>query len=225
MFMKQSEKLLIGSRYKNLINIDFVKNVEYIPDNPFIDNRLSGHVDLSVFSDGKGTVFTAKHLNIPNSIVVKEDQSPEYPNDVQLNACIVGNNVILNEKYVSREILNHLEAGKWNIIDVNQGYAKCSTLVIDDNSIITSDTGIYKAAQANGIDSLVICPGYISLEGYDYGFIGGSGFVYDDTVYFTGILNNHPNMVDITQFVTNKGLTIKTLTNRQIFDIGGVVFI
>ena len=44
----------------------------------------------------------------------------------------------------------------YEIINVKQGYAKCSICVVSDNAIITADKGIAKAAIQNRIDVLEI---------------------------------------------------------------------
>ena len=222
MFMKQSEKLLIGKKYCDRLNVESY-DVIWIPDNPNIDKRLSGHADLSVFTDGRGQIFTAKHLDIPNSIKIDEDQSEKYPADVQLNAITIGNNAVICEKYVSRKIFEHLKKGKWNTINVNQGYARCSTLAVDNNSIITSDISIFLSCINNGIDALLIKPGFIDLEGFDYGFIGGCGANINGDLLLTGHLEKHPSKNEILKFIDARNINIKYLSSDPIFDIGGIL--
>lgn len=222
--MQLKPLLLAGERYRDLISLD---NVIWLPDNPFIDERLAGHADLSLFYGQNGILFCQKHLkstefpcNI-NIIDIKQDK--KYPNDVQFNACIVGNNVFLNEKYIAKEIIDFLSATGKKIINIKQGYAKCCILVIDDNSIITSDPGIHDAAILNGIESLKIKPGYIGLEGFDYGFIGGTAYELEtDTFYFTGLIECHPDKSDIQHYFSDHGKKIKYMTDRAVFDIGAV---
>jgi len=92
-----------------------------------------------------------------------------YPNDVGLNAAMFGNNLICGVKRTNEKILDFASQNGKNIINVKQGYAKCSVCVVDEKSIITSDVSIYKKAAQNNIDALLIKKGHINLDGYDYG--------------------------------------------------------
>ena len=83
-------------------------------------------------------------------------------------------------KYTAPELLGKVEELGLIRVNVSQGYAKCSTCVVGEDAIITYDRGIAKAADAAGMDVLVIEPGHVDLPGYDTGFIGGaSGLVTD----------------------------------------------
>jgi hypothetical protein len=61
----------------------------------------------------------------------------------------------------------------FNIIDVKQGYTKCSVLPVSNNAFITDDISIYNQCVSFGIDVLYVGKGDVSLPGYNYGFIGG----------------------------------------------------
>ena len=224
--MKQSGYYAIGKKYQDLINFD---QVLWIPDNPYIDERLSGHADLSLFFDGE-VLYASNHLNSIEfhlkTHYLNEIQEKKYPRDVLLNACRVGNKIIANFDTLCQDLTEHLKAGKWHLIPVKQGYASCCTLVIDENSIITSDSGIAEKAINAGIEVLKISPGYIDLPGFDYGFIGGSGFMMGETtIALTGHLHHHPDEMDIIDFILGKGKKIRYLSERPIFDIGGAIYL
>ena len=88
------------------------------------------------------------------------------------------------------------------MLEVQQGYTKCSICVVSENAIITSDIGIHCKAKESGIDSLLISPGYIDLPGYKYGFIGGASFkISDNVIAFTGSLDSHPDKDNIEHFL------------------------
>ncbi|MDO5444481.1 MAG: hypothetical protein Q4F31_02550 [Eubacteriales bacterium] len=112
----------------------------------------------------------------------------------------------------------------FELIHVNQGYAACTTLDCGDG-IISSDNGICQAAKNHGIDYLKISQGHISLPGYSYGFIGGSVFLHDNKMVFTGSLRNHPDRESIIQFLSDRCIEPFFLTDEDIFDIGGAVLI
>ena len=53
------------------------------------------------------------------------------------------------------------------LVDVHQGYTKCSTVIVDETSIITYDEGIIKAcSKYPDISVLRVAPGFVRLDGY-----------------------------------------------------------
>lgn len=227
--MMQSRQLIIGEKYRSRLETCF-DNVIWLPDNPDIDPRLSGHADLSVFSPGDSTLFAADYLrsfSFPvNTSIIESKQSEKYPNDVQLNVCTVGNKAILNLNYAAGEIVDFLESCNYELIDVAQGYSRCCTLKVSDDSIITSDESICRAASRHDLNVLKISQGYIELDGFDYGFIGGCGFLYDRcTLLLTGSIQTHPDSDRISSFCANLGIHIEEMTNGKLFDIGGIISI
>ena len=153
-------------------------------------------------------------------VIEKDPSSCRYPEDVGLCAAAVGDNLICSAKYTNEKILK----SKKNIIDVRQGYAKCSVCVVDENAIITSDAGICKKALQSGIDALLIEPGHIGLDGYGYGFIGGcSGLICKNTLAFTGNIGLHPNYWDIKKFCENRGVGIISLSEKRLYDYGSLL--
>ena len=69
---------------------------------------------------------------------------------IQINYCLlytscqIGNNIIHNFKYTDKKILEYIDKNHFRKYQVNQGYSKCNTSVINDKVCITSDYGIYK---------------------------------------------------------------------------------
>jgi len=147
-----------------------------------------------------------------------------YPQDVGLNALFVGDNLVCNTRYCVREVLDQAKLTNKRIIDVNQGYARCSVAVIDKNSVITADEAIARKLSGEGFDVLRIRPGCIELPGYDYGFIGGCcGKLSSDKILFCGNPLNHPDGRLITEFIKSKDIEIITTDESNLFDFGGIV--
>lgn len=149
-----------------------------------------------------------------------------YPNDVSLNAVRVGNNLIANLTVLDNTIINYCDENGIQLIPVKQGYAKCSTIVVDNHSIITADQSIAKAAIAAQIHVLLIEPGYIALPGFNYGFIGGTcGFINQKQIAFTGNIKAHPSYREMKEFLNDREVEIISLTNRELIDIGGIIIL
>ena len=67
--------------------------------------------------------------------------------------------------------------------------------------------------------------GAIKLDGYGYGFIGGACALFDNTLYFCGNIELHPNYEAIKAFCYAHGVSLCSLTDGKLYDVGGIVFI
>lgn len=148
-----------------------------------------------------------------------------YPDNVALNAVLIGNKLMCKESALHPLVKEYCHSASIEIINVKQGYAKCSTLVVNENSIITDDESIYKVALQNDINALLIEKGDIILDDDNYGFIGGASAVIGDSVYFFGDINTHKNANKIKTFIKNRNLNIVSTTHDKLTDIGGIVTI
>ena len=231
--------VIIGEKYCNILQNGIKSlgiNALFMPDNPYVDPRLSGHADLSVLHLGGNRLLLAPYLKRSSFSQQLEDrgfdirfadieQSALYPNDAQMNVCILGDKVIYNPKTVPDTIVKYLTIENGAIqISSRQGYSRCSVCVVNDNAIITADEGICRSAKAHGVDVLKIRPGYIDLPGFDYGFIGGASFKLSDTkLAFTGGLDKHPDAERIIEFASLHNIDIVYITDKPTFDIGGAI--
>lgn len=228
--------LLVGEKYVNILGKILEKqgiSVISIPKNPHIAPSLAFHADMSVCHLGGDLLVAAKCLyedlkkRLPNTLRLKkagQEQSPEYPNDIGMNACIVGENLIHNLNYTDPVIINEAKRLHIKALNVKQGYTKCSVCVLKSDRIITSDKGIHETVLNSGITSLLISSGHIRLDGYDTGFLGGAcGKLSDKIIAFTGKLSAHPDEKRIFNFITEAGLEAIFLTDGEIFDIGSII--
>ena len=209
-----------------------------LPAAPYLQEGVASHTDMLIFI-GFGKVFCHENYYQSNREIIdkiasianikvcisSEPTGAKYPTDVLLNACLVGNKLICNEKTVSSLILGAAKSHGCEIIGVSQGYTKCSVCVVSDNAIITADSGIAKACRCNGIDVLEISSGHISLPPYDFGFIGGASGIYGDKVYFCGSLDTHPDGEKIKEFCIKHKKIATSLGNGELQDVGSLFFI
>ena len=129
-----------------------------------------------------------------------------YPRDVGMDALVLGETVFCLPEHTCAEILQNRR-----VVPVRQGYAACSALKVSENAIVTADSTIALAAEKCGIGVLKIRPGHIVLDGYDYGFIGGTAFRMEDTLYFAGDLSLHPDGERIADFCALHGMRTHSL--------------
>ncbi|MHB8063298.1 MAG: DUF6873 family GME fold protein [Ruminiclostridium sp.] len=148
-----------------------------------------------------------------------------YPHTIAYNIARVGNYAVHNTRYtdpVVKELL--LERGI-ELIHVNQGYSKCLTCIVNQNSIITSDMEIYKKTNEVGIDALLIEPDKsIKLEPFDMGFLGGAtGLLGKKRLAFTGNLEFHRNFKEILSFLSLKSVDVVMLNDERLIDLGTLI--
>ncbi len=149
--------------------------------------------------------------------------SGKYPDNVSLNAAYAGGRLFCKVSSLDNAVKEFCNSHDIDIINVNQGYSKCSTLVIGENAIITADSSIAKAALKCDVDVLLISPGNIRLEGADYGFIGGASGVIGKTVYFFGDIELHPDSDSITAFIKRHNYNYTSVGGWPLVDVGGFI--
>ena len=159
-----------------------------------------------------------------NVITTEEDISSEYPKNVLLNAVYMKDKLYCKIESIADIVKEYCKKHGIKLINVKQGYTKCSTAVLC-KYFITADKGIFEVLTANGVEGLLIDSGDIGLDGVDYGFIGGSSFFDNDTAYFTGDITQHKSYRLIKIFLIEKGIKMVSLCKNRIYDIGGFIVI
>lgn len=150
----------------------------------------------------------------------------DYPSNVCLNAAVLGKRLICRIPSLDQKVKDYCETHGYELIHVNQGYAKCSCAVVGDNALITADRGIYHSLKESKIETLLIEEGRVRLEGADCGFIGGaSGYDKNTkTLYFCGDIDRYPDCESIRRFCDQHNTHIVSLTDDLLTDIGGILF-
>ncbi|WP_042683304.1 DUF6873 family GME fold protein [Anaerosalibacter massiliensis] len=150
--------------------------------------------------------------------------SKDYPEDIAYNVGRVYGYGVHNLKYTDEKLLFYLKKEGIDLIHVNQGYTKCSMAIVDETAIITSDYPMYKKMMDYGIDTLLIKPGYIDLEGFNYGFIGGCfGNLSNKDIFISGKLSKHPDEERIYSFFKKYKKNLIFLSDEKIIDIGTII--
>lgn len=200
-----------------------------------LPSHLAKHADMQLVNLCEGVFVYAPR--VPHSLLIaleslgytlnkgSTDLKDRYPYDIAYNCAIVGKYAFLNAKYTDKVLLGYLAKCNIEPIHVEQGYAKCSTLILSGEAIITADSGIHKKAVSVGIDALLIPPQKnIVLKGYDYGFIGGcGGLISKNKLAFYGNLEALDNSREIGFFLGKHGITTVSLSDENIEDLGGLI--
>ena len=235
----QCKAVLYGEKYaeklKKRLELLQIESI-IVPDNPFVDKRLTGHADLSVLHAGGERILLApylkgsavsSYLQSLGAVLTYPQirQSDIYPEDAQLNLCMIGKCVLYNINSVPDCIVEILtNCGDLCFQSCRQGYSRCAVCVVDEQSLITADRGIAAAAEALGMHVLRIAPGAVVLDGFPYGFIGGASFkISEKNLAFTGRLDGHPDCERILSFLREREIEPLFLTQEPIFDIGSAI--
>ena len=202
-----------------------------VPKDERFDPRISSHPDLvisilddTLIIDENAPFQIFRQLDALGVPFIKGNSrlAPVYPQDIAYNAVITKNYLIHNLEYTNSLLLLHSKNTNKTLLPVKQGYTKCSTVVVSDNALITSDEGIYKAAK-DLMNVLLIQPGYVNLDGFDYGFLGGTSASFEDTVVFHGDLSKHPDFLSIQSFVEEAHKNLVYFEDFPLTDIGSVL--
>ena len=233
--------VLISAKYEKFIKIlSDIFNIDSFPivDNDMLTEDISSHADC-IFTqiDDKAAIIdkncyspivnylTSKNLN--KAIKFFETTQPvksPYPDDIRLNVRIVSNKIFCNSKHIDENLHNYVLCNDMDIIHCNQGYAACSTIILNDNAMITDDESILNSAQLNGIDCIYVRKGSVKLLGREYGFIGGTcGMIDKNLIAFTGKLDSHIDSYIIKSFLHKHNVNYIELTDDALVDIGGII--
>ena len=196
-------------------------------------DAIASHADIQIHYLGNKRFVCApeayEHYKkyLPDGFTLIKGSKPlgaKYPADIPYNAAAVGNTLICNSRSTAIEILQTYSCSTRNILNVAQGYAKCSICVVSGNAIITADKGIAEAAKSNGMDVLRINEGHIELKNMNYGFIGGaSGLIERNVLSFNGELSTHPDGEKIKKFCQNHNVAVAELKAGVLTDIGSII--
>lgn len=199
--------------------------------NPMLPTPVNSHADMQMLHLNQNQIlitnehmFTRELKQKFDVITIKRMLGKKYPKDVLLNCALIGQKIICNKKTVAPEILEFADFNGLTVINVNQGYSKCSVCVVNDNAIITDDESIFAAAGNYFNDTLFVSKGSIVLKGYNYGFIGGCcGKIDKDKLAFNGAIESHSDYKKIIDFLERNSVECIELHNDRLCDIGGIL--
>lgn len=191
--------------------------LELVSSEGLVDPAIQNHPDVFLCRLGVRT-------DAPLIRASAAELSMGYPAEAAFNAACTGKYFIHNLKVTAPRLLDAARSAGMELIHVPQGYAKCSTVIVDEQSIITYDRGIAQACTGcDNLDVLLISPGHVQLPGYDTGFIGGCSGRIDDEVIFNGDLSAHPDFTRIRDFIESRDLKCVWFEDYPLTDIGSIL--
>ena len=227
------QKLIVDNRFYSVAKEYFKERFEIIPS-PTIEGlprETSAHPDMGLVRMGEvfvsePTVFSfyKKALYGKTVLCGKTVLSRHYPNDIAYNVLISETVAFGNEQFTDPVLKDVLKESGILLSSVKQGYAKCSAAVIK-NAVITADKTIEYAAREKGLKTLLISPGDVVLDGYDYGFLGGATGEIDEGLFFFGDITKHRDYQKIHSFLNENNIKYEFIEGFPLTDVGTAILV
>ncbi len=161
----------------------------------------------------------------PRILTLPDRAGARYPEDCAYNLLTVGDAVFYNPKSIAPSLLSAAEALGYRLYPTKQGYAACTVFPLGAHRAITADEGMARVLADAGIEVLRISEGAIALPPYAYGFIGGCGGRDGDLAFFYGKIEGHPDYPAIKKFAEEAKISLVSLSDEPLCDLGGILFI
>lgn len=153
----------------------------------------------------------------------KTELKSKYPEDIAYN-CLGFKKILFHHENIDENVkMDYIRNGFKSVI-VKQGYVRCSSLVVDENSVITDDAGLFSIFIENGANALLVEKGDVVLRGLNYGFIGGTAGRVGDCMIFNGSLSKHRDGLKIKSFIEDRGVKILELKDDDLEDCGSILY-
>ncbi|MBQ9902807.1 MAG: hypothetical protein IJM51_10565 [Clostridia bacterium] len=193
------------------------RTIHFVPNGNRTYPAVDAHADIYYCQTG-----VAQHARIIKAGLCEIGE--KYPDNIPFNAVFLDRYCIHNLKHTSPSLLKEAKALGLEPVHVKQGYTKCNCVVVDGHSLITADGGIIgNLKKYPDIDVLPICQGFVRLDGFEYGFLGGASGRVGDEIIFNGNLSAHPDYEAIMQFIASRGLKVKFFPDYPLTDIGSIL--
>jgi len=210
-----------------------IKTIEN-PISQAVDPAICGHPDLFVHPLGGRKVLVHPDVSPAlKSQLLQQDFEillgntrlrSNYPFDIAYNIARIGSKAFHYWKFTDPVAVEILKMKGVELINVKQGYSKCSVAIVGENAIISSDGPICHKAEEKGIHALQIRPGFIALKGMSHGFIGGTcGLLAHNILAFAGDIEKHPDGKKIRHFLDTHGIQCIALSSMPLVDIGSII--
>ena len=194
-----------------------------------ISTQIAYHPDILAFNYAPGKWLAERNSQYlhfyMNNILTRVDAviGASYPNDCLFNSFVCGDIIFCGRSASELYAKTDAISGYKHVV-LNQGYAKCAVILVNNHSFITSDKSIEKKLKELQYDCLYVTNNGIGLNGYSCGFIGGcSGKADKNTLLFTGDIKKHVDYQKIKSFCGNHGVSVYSLGKDMLYDYGGLL--
>ena len=191
--------------------------VRIMKETPCLGSAISSHPDLRICRLGGSGHERALFCGT-------SELGGTYPENARFCAVFLSRYMLHRLDITHESLLTETKRRGLTPVHVRQGYTKCSTVVVDGSAVISSDAGICAAiSQLGDVALLSVSPGYVSLPGFDYGFLGGASGRVGDEIIFNGDLSAHPDHERIRSFIDARGLRLRHFPGLPLTDVGTII--
>ena len=218
----------IDYRFENYLKnnkIDYLKTFKY----ERLYEEINGHPDIIACHIGNTTIIEPiiydkiKDILYGYDIIKgKTKLSSNYPNNIAYNVVITNNSLIGKLDNIDENILKIAKQKNLELINVNQGYARCSTVTINE-IIITSDISIYNILKQKDEKVYYIPIRDIFLSERYYGFIGGASAVIDNKLIFFGNIEKSICFKEIKEILDRHKIEYDIAFDDRLCDYGSMI--
>lgn len=195
-------------------------------------DAISGHPDI-FFTPVNSQLIVAPNLPGPYKNALQKEGikmhvghrplGKSYPQTAWYNAAINKKFIVHHPEFTDQQIISHLPETIIRI-PVKQGYTRCNLIFLNGHSAITSDSGIDQKLKKFNIETLLVDPRPVKLEGFTHGFFGGACGLGHGKFFLNGNLKFHHQEEAIRKFVSKSGLELIELCRLPVMDAGGIFF-
>ena len=221
----------ITKEAQNTLNKEGIEVIKTIP-HPMLYKAVDGHPDMQIHHLGGNKFVCDEYVYdyykkvLDNAKIYKGKAKlfDKYPLDIAYNAVSVGTHFFHNLSFTEKTIYEYYNSLGVKLINVKQGYSKCSVCILSKDAIISSDYPISNLAQKNGLDCLYFDPKDIKLNGLSNGFIGGiCGLINRNTLAINGDITLLENAQQFIDFCNKYNINILPLNKETPEDIGSII--
>ncbi len=199
-----------------------------------VEEPLHGHPDiflaqinekLIIAPNSPKYIFDYLHTHSILYQMGKENVGFSYPEIAKYNVSANQNLILCNSTICDSEILNYSK--NLEIINVKQGFCRCSTLILEEDVFITSDQGIFKVLKNRNLEVHYFSDTNIFLPGYRHGLLGGCLGIDKESrrVVVSGSLDTLENGNELRLMLQNLAYDVLELGNKCLLDVGGFFII
>lgn len=207
---------------------------------PSLYEAVDGHPDLQFFRINEKLIT---HQNISKNqsdhlhqlgaslILGNSSLSLPYPHHIPYNA-LLGPDLLMHrldatDQVILKEVQELQKSREIMLINVRQGYSRCSCAYVGNNAYITEDILMAEKLISLGKHVFYQKHSNVYLEGFDYGFIGGAISLIviegEELVLISGSLDAYYYGKELKTFLKQQNIRYECISGGKLMDRGTVV--
>jgi len=201
---------------------------------------VDGHPDLQFFSIEK-KLIAHKDLGgnqmellskLGASIILGNSSlSLPYPKNIPYNALLAPDLMMhrldATDPVILSEIKELKKTKEITLVNVRQGYSRCSCAYVGNYSYVTEDIVMAEKLLSLGKEVFYRKHSNVYLEGFDFGFIGGSisliSIEGEELVLISGSLYSYFYGNELKTFLEQRNIRYECLSEGKLMDRGSII--